>query len=84
LRYIRDRQGRDVDFLVVRDGQPWFLVEAKLSKTRLAPALAYFHEKTGAAHAFQLVADLPHVDADAFARTGPLVVPARTLLSQLL
>ncbi len=84
LRYIRDRQGREVDFLVVRDGRPWFLVEAKLSETQLAPALAYYHEKTGAAHAFQVVANLPHVDADAFVRAGPVVVPARTLLSQFL
>lgn len=84
LRYIRDRQGREVDFVVVRDGRPWFLAEAKLSDTRLAPALRSYHEKTGAPHAFQIVAELPYVDADAFARTGPVVVPARTLLSQLL
>ncbi len=84
LRYIRDRQGREVDFLVVRDGRPWFLVEAKLADSRLSPALAYFQEKTGAPHAFQVVAELPFVDADAFARGDPVVVPARTLLSQLL
>jgi hypothetical protein len=84
LRYIRDRQGREVDFVVVRDGRPWFLAEAKLADTRLSPALRSYHEKTGAPHAFQIVAELPFVDADAFARIGPVVVPARTLLSQLL
>lgn len=84
LRYIRDRQGREVDFVVVRNGRPWFLAEAKLSDTRIAPALRSYHEKTGALHAFQIVAELPFVDADAFAPAGPLVVPARTLLSQLL
>lgn len=84
LRYIRDRQGREVDFVVVRDGRPWFLAEAKLSDTRLTPALRSYHEKTGAPHAFQIVAELPFVDADAFVPTGPVVVPARTLLSQLL
>jgi len=35
--------------------------------------------------AFQLVIDMDYVDADCFARPGgPVVVPARTLLSQLL
>lgn len=29
LYYLRDKQKRDVDFLVVRDGNPWFLVEVK-------------------------------------------------------
>ena len=27
LRYLRDKQKREVDFLVVRDRKPWFLVE---------------------------------------------------------
>src|SRR5207245_6221806 len=27
LRYLRDKQKRDVDFLVVRDRKPWFLVD---------------------------------------------------------
>jgi hypothetical protein len=35
--------------------------------------------------AFQVVLDADYVDADCFARPGgPLVVPARTFLSQLL
>jgi hypothetical protein len=34
--------------------------------------------------AFQAVTDLPYVDVDCFGRTDPVVVPARTLLSQLL
>jgi predicted AAA+ superfamily ATPase len=32
LRYVRDKQKREVDFLVVRDRKPWFLVEVKLSE----------------------------------------------------
>lgn len=31
LFYIRDKQKQETDFLVVRDGTPWLLVEAKLS-----------------------------------------------------
>jgi len=31
LRYLRDKQKYQVDFLVVRDRQPWFLAEIKLA-----------------------------------------------------
>lgn len=41
------------------------------------------HRQTGAAHAFQVVVDAPFVAVDAFSRTDPCIVPARTLLSQL-
>ncbi len=37
-----------------------------------------------APHAFQAVLELPYVGADCFAQSDPTVVPARTLLSQLL
>jgi hypothetical protein len=85
LFYLRDKMKREVDFLVVRDGSPWFLVEAKKSDTTLSPTLVHFMKITDAPHAFQIVLDWDYVDSDCFATKGrPLVVPARTLLSQLL
>lgn len=83
LRYLRDKQKREVDFIVIRDNEPWFLVEVKKADKNLSPALGYFQQKTGAPHAFQVVIDMPFVDADCFAHNSPTVVPARTLLSQL-
>jgi predicted AAA+ superfamily ATPase len=83
VRYLRDKAGREVDFAVIRDGRPWMLVEATLSDMRLSSALEYFQRQTGAAHAFQAVWQADHVNADCFSRTKPTVVPARTLLSQL-
>jgi predicted AAA+ superfamily ATPase len=83
LRYVRDRRKREVDFLVVRDRKPWFLVEVKTSETKVADALGYFQRQIDAAHAFQVVLELPFVEADCFQETEPTVVPARTLLSQL-
>ena len=29
LGYLRDKEKREVDFVVIRDGKPWFLVEVK-------------------------------------------------------
>ena len=85
LAYLRDKEQREVDFLVVRDGKPWFLVEVKLKEDVPGPALRHFQERIGAPFAFQVVVEADYVDADCFARPrGPLVVPARTFLSQLL
>ena len=84
LRYVRDKQKREVDFLIVRDRKPWFLVEAKLGDTHLSSSLAYFQQQTKAPHAFQVVLDLPYEPADCFTTHRPVVVPARTFLSQLL
>jgi uncharacterized protein len=84
LRYLRDKQKREVDFLVVRDRKPWFLVEVKIKETNLSPSLAYFQGQTKAAHAFQVVMNLAYQEADCFRVPRPVAVPARTLLSQLL
>ncbi|MEO8053852.1 MAG: AAA family ATPase [Acidobacteriota bacterium] len=83
LRYVRDKEKREVDFLVVRDRKPWFLVEVKAGQTSLSPSLAHFQAQTKASHAFQAVLNLPFENADSFKVHRPVVVPARTLLSQL-
>ncbi len=84
LRYIRDKQQREVDFLVVRDGEPWFLVEVKSRSSALSPLLGYFQKQIHCPHAFQVVTQADYVDKDCFTHTTPVIVPARTLLSQLL
>lgn len=84
LRYLRDKQKREVDFLIVRDRQPWFLVEVKLTDAGLSPSLAHFQSQTKAVHAFQIVLNLPYEPADCFKVNHPVVVPAKTFLSQLL
>ncbi|MBI5481800.1 MAG: ATP-binding protein [Deltaproteobacteria bacterium] len=84
LRYLRDKQQREVDFLVVQDRKPWFLVEVKQGDTNLAPSLLHFGAATRARHAFQAVMALPFAAVDCFRAERPCVVPARTLLSQLL
>ncbi len=85
LGYLRDTNKREVDLIVVRDGQPWFLVEVKHSDDAISPALKYFQRQTKAPFAFQVVMVADYVDADCFSRPcPPKVVPARTFLSQLL
>ena len=85
LGYLRDKEKREVDFLVARDGKPWFLVEAKHGDESMSPYLKRYQERIGAPFAFQVTANADHVGQDCFANPGPpLIVPARTLLSQLL
>ena len=84
LGYLRDKIKREVDFIVVRDGKPWFLVEVKKSKEALSDSLAVFQAKTKAKHAFQVVIDAEYVDRDCFEYCTPVAVPAKTFLSQLL
>ena len=84
LAYLRDADKREVDFVVVRDGKPWFLVEVKQDSNEISPELRYFQEKTGAPMAFQVEVDADYIDADCFAQPRyPVIVPARTFLSQL-
>lgn len=84
LYFIRDKEKREVDFLVTRGEKPWLLVEVKTSgKTKLSRNLARFKEKTGAPHALQVAMDLNFVDADCFAGQNLIIVPAKTFLSQL-
>jgi len=42
LHFLRDRMGREVDFMVVKDQKPWFLVEVKLAETSIDNNLKYF------------------------------------------
>ncbi len=85
LGYLRDKEKREVDFVVARDGKPWFLVEVKQRAQSISPALRYYQEQVRAPYAFQVALDAEYVDADCFANPrGPLSVPARTFLSQLL
>ena len=71
-----------MDFVVARDGAPWFLAEVKHRETTLSPALAHYQQQIGAPFAFQGL-DADYVDADCFAAPGPpLVVPARTLVQR--
>ena len=84
LWFIRDKEKREVDFLVSKDKKPWFLVEVKLSsKGGISKNLAYFQDKIKAKHAFQVVFDMDYIPRDCFKHLDPIIVPARTFITQL-
>jgi len=83
LRHLRDTNKREVDFAVIRDGEPWFLVEVRTSGRRtVSPSLHYFAGQLGVKHAFQAAFDLDFVEEDCFDVPHPVRVPVATLLSQ--
>lgn len=85
LFYLRTKDQKEVDFLVVKDGDPWFLVEVKSSeKSSLSPNLFWFQKKTGARHCFQVCMNMPFVNQDCFKFQNPIKVPVSTFLSQLI
>lgn len=55
LRFIRDKEQREVDFLIVRDRKPWALIECKTGDTAPSPSLVHFARILGVSHAWQLV-----------------------------
>jgi len=57
LHYLRDKEGREVDFLVNREGKP-SLVEVKASKTNPGAPIHYFASRLGVQHKFLVVGDL--------------------------
>jgi predicted AAA+ superfamily ATPase len=80
LRYFRDVDGREVDFVVVEARKPLLLVECKWGDANLDPSLRYLRERIGNVEAWQVSATgtQDFVTAD-----GVHVAPATKLLARL-
>jgi uncharacterized protein len=46
LRYLRDTDRREVDFVVLKKRKPIFAVECKSGEKSVGPALRYFADRT--------------------------------------
>jgi hypothetical protein len=80
LRYFRDTDGREVDFVVTEHRQPVKMVECKLTESRLDRSLRYLKRRYPDAEAWQLAAS---GDRDYRAPEGIRVCPALTFLKTL-
>ena len=54
LQYLRDRDGREIDFVVVKDNKPLFAVECKSSDTVLSKNIRYFKTRTNIPEFYQV------------------------------
>ncbi len=57
LSFLRDVEGREVDFLVTENGKPWFAVEVKSSFRDISKSLVYFGKKLKIPFLYQVVYD---------------------------
>ena len=62
LRYVRNHQGKEVDFLIVKDLEPFALFEAKESQVEPARSGTYFQTRLQVPY-FQVVEQFDGVEA---------------------
>ena len=80
LRFVRDTDGREIDFVVLRDGRPEFGVECKSGDRNAAPACRYFRERTDIPRFYQVhLGTADFGDAD----TGTRVLPFWTFCAEM-
>lgn len=78
LRFLRDTDLREVDFVVLKDKKPVFAVECKSAQDNLSPALVYFRERTPVTEMYQL-----HLGTKDFEKQGIRVMPLIRFLKEL-
>ena len=74
LQYIRDRDGREIDFVVLKDKKPLFAVECKLSEQSLSKNIHYFKQRTTLPEFYQVYLEKKDKDygrADVYGRCLP-------------
>ncbi|MFN2267306.1 MAG: ATP-binding protein [Desulfonatronovibrio sp.] len=78
LRFLRDTDLREVDFVVLKDKKPIFAVECKSGQDNLSPALGYFQERTPVTEMYQV-----HLGTRDFVKKGIRVMPLIRFLKEL-
>lgn len=77
LRFVRDKEKREVDFLLLKSGKPFLLIEVKASDTAPAAPLLHYQRQFGGIPAIQLVA---HLDRPGRAGKTP-ILPLAALMA---
>jgi hypothetical protein len=80
LCFLRDTDGREVDFLMTLDGAPWIAIEVKAADTSVSKHLHYFRTKLAIPYCYQVVGE-KGVD---FAQNGIRVTSVENLLGALI
>ena len=80
LNFIRDSVGREIDFVVVRNGKPLFGVECKTGEGGLSKHISYFAQRSPIPAFYQVhMAEKDYEIADARARVLPITTFAAIL-----
>lgn len=78
LRFLRDTDKREIDFVVLKEGLPLFAVECKTGEKNINPSLFYFMEKTQISKFYQV-----HEGTKDYKKKGIRVLPVQTFCEEL-
>lgn len=78
LRFLRDTDKREVDFVVLKDRRPLFAVECKSGEKAIGAALHYFAQRTPIPHFYQV-----HLGTAHFTTGNITVLPFIALCKEL-
>jgi predicted AAA+ superfamily ATPase len=78
LRFLRDTDKREIDFVVLKEGRPMFAVECKSGEKNINPSLFYFMERTPIPKFYQV-----HDGSTDYERNGVRVLPVHTFCMEL-
>ena len=78
LRFLRDTDKREIDFVVIRERKPLFAVECKTGDKNINPALHYFSERTPIPEFYQV-----HEGSRDYVKGGIRVLPVHRFCSEL-
>jgi len=78
LRFIRDTDKREVDFVVLKEVRPMFAVECKSGEKNINPSLFYFMERTSIPKFYQV-----HQGRKDYEKNGVRVIPVHTFCNEL-
>ncbi len=81
LYYLRDKEKREVDFLVTRAGRAWMLIESKLSQDPSPAHLNYFSTRLKPTHTVLLTHDWTEIGYRQFRETRYWLSPAGAFFS---
>jgi predicted AAA+ superfamily ATPase len=78
LRFIRDTDKREIDFVVLKEGRPMFAVECKSGEKNINPSLFYFMKRTSIPRYYQV-----HEGNRDYEKNGVRVLPVHTFCKEL-
>ena len=78
LRFLRDTDKREVDFVVLQEGKPIFAVECKTGAKSVSPSIYYFKKRTDIPVFFHA-----HEQKEDYLKNGVRVLPVQTFCREM-
>ena len=77
LRFLRDTDKREIDFLVLKEGRPLMAVECKTGEKAINPAMFYFRQRINIPRLYQV-----HTGTRDYEKGGVRILPFQTFCKE--